>query len=171
MSWLKKRLSQARAERKEDNQRKTEIDNRVKAQEKEEYYKQYESTRMANVKARATQRAQGGNRLGGVGKAIGSVATKKNGHAAFAGLDFLSGDMFGTAKGQSSQNVSAGIEDLMNLGPPIKRHAPQASFKPKRTTINTGGKRITITEQNPLAEGKQRREKTTAENIEDLLGL
>lgn len=159
-----------RAERKrEESERKRDIDRQARKIEQTEYYKNYRSNKYEEAKQRGAQRAKGRSfNLGG--SPISSERVRGAGNAASSGLKFLGGDLGFGAVGGSSTDISNNLQDLIGFGGSSKASKP-VGLKPKRTTISTGGKRITITD-NSAMEGQplhKKKEKTVFENLEDLM--
>lgn len=152
------------SEKREQYREKRDIDKAAKKVEREEYINQYRVKKMEQAKVNAKERVQRKT------APIESRVIKNSGKAytaANSGLNFLNGNTFGYAT--DSRQTSANINNLLGFGPKRK---VKTSIKPKSkvTTIRSGGKTITIRDA-PDAEQEKKKERTVADNINDLLGF
>jgi hypothetical protein len=176
LNFITKKIHE-RAERNriEDQRRKTNkaaVDKELDDERDTMYKSAYKTKRKQRMKQEIEQQVNhdaGGNRLNGMFSPVAGTGKKVRhaGNAARSGLDFLSGgDIFG-GMGGGGASTSKNIEDMLGFG---NSRPTQLKPKSKRTTIHTGGKTITISEN--AAEGEaigKKKGKNYWDNLDDIM--
>ncbi len=158
-SRVKASYHEKQTERKEQQAKRRELDREAKEVERMHYEDAYKKEKLKlaheSGRARGKSAARGSSRIGNLQ----------------SGINFLSQDTFGIGQASGPQ-ISSNINSLLGFGSTAKKTVNRNKKGPKGkyTTIRTNGQTITIREKIDDEQNKKK-QKTVADNINELLGF